>query len=148
MQTKYRLSLRVVFICGVIGAGTSAGIAAGVTQKEVIAQATATLEQLVQKGHDGKITQAQLRTQRMLIERRLEASLLQSPIAVRAKEQDAVNHVRTALNQKIMFSQEFEFFGSQDQPEWGWYPSRQIKSAGAVLRVDKAGKATLTPVKP
>ena len=117
------------------------------TQTEVLAQSTATLEQLVQKAHDGTITPEQLRKQRVHVERKLDEKLNNAPVAARAKEQAAVNQARTDLNQQIMCSQEFEFFGAQDRPEWGWYPSRQIKSTGSVLKVDNAGKAILTPAK-
>ena len=117
------------------------------TQTEVLVQSTATLEQLVQKAHDGTITPEQLRKQRVHEERKLDEKLNNAPLAARAKEQAAVNQARTDLNQQIMCSQEFEFFCAQDRPEWGWYPSRQIKSTGSVLKVDNAGKATLTPAK-
>ena len=117
------------------------------TQTEVLVQSTATLEQLVQKAHDGTITPEQLRKQRVHVERKLDEKLNNASVAARAKEQAAVNQARTDLNQQIMCSQEFEFFGAQDRPEWGWYPSRQMKSTGSVLKVDNAGKATLTPAK-
>ena len=118
------------------------------TQTEVLTQSTTTLEQLVQKAHGGTITPEQLRKQRMHVERKLDEKLNNAPVAVRAKEQAAVNQARTDLNQQIMRSQEFEFFGAQDRPEWGWYPSRQIKTTGTVVKVDNAGQATLTPAKP
>ena len=120
----------------------------GTTQKEVINESTVVLEQLVQKAHDGKISPEQLRKQRIRVERTLDANLNNAPVAARAKEQVAVNQARTDLNQQIMSSQEFEFFGSEDRPEWGWYPSRHIQSTGSVVKVDQIGKAKLTPAKP
>ena len=119
----------------------------GTTQKEVINETTVILKQLVQKAHDGKISPEQLRKQRIRIERTLDANLSNAPVAARAKEQVVVNQARTDLNQQIMSSQEFEFFGSEDRPEWGWYPSRHIQSTGSVVKVDNAGKASLTPAK-
>ena len=119
----------------------------GTTQKEVINETTVILQQLVQKAHDGKISPEQLRKQRIRVERTLDANLNNAPVASRAKEQVVVNQARTDLNQQIMSSQEFEFFGSEDRPEWGWYPSRHIQSTGSVVKVDNAGKASLTPAK-
>lgn len=120
----------------------------GTSQKEVINESTVVLEQLVQKAHDGKISPEQLRKQRLRVERTLDTNLNNAPVAARAKEQVAVNQARTDLNQQIMSSQEFEFFGPEDRPEWGWFPSRQIQSTGSVLKVDPNGKAKLTPAKP
>lgn len=120
----------------------------GTSQKEVINESTVILEQLVQKAHDGKISPEQLRKQRLRVERTLDTNLNNAPVAARAKEQVAVNQARTDLNQQIMSSQEFEFFGPEDRPEWGWFPSRQIQSTGSVLKVDPNGKAKLTPAKP
>ena len=59
------------------------------TQTEVLAQSTATLEQLVQKAHDGTITPEQLRKQRVHEERKLDEKLNNAPVAARAKEQAA-----------------------------------------------------------
>ncbi len=127
---------------------TTSVLASGVdSQKKLLEQSTISIEQLVQHAHDGKLTPEQLRIQRTQVERTLEVNLGNSAIAVRAKEQKVVYQARTDLNQQVMRSQEFEFFGPHDRPEWGWYPSRHIQSTGSAVKVDNAGKATLTPAK-
>ena len=141
------LQRAIALACAVLGFSSFAFSADGTSQKEVINQTTVILDQLIQKAHEGKITQEQLRAQRKRVEQKLNASLANAPVEVHTKQQVAVNQARTDLNQKIIGSIEFEFFGPEYRPEWGWFPSRQIQSQGSVLKVDTTGKATLTPAK-
>lgn len=145
--TSHRLLCALAFLSALMGLNVGALALDGTTQKEVIVESTVALEQLVRQAHQGDISPERLRTERVRVERKLDAHLAKSAVAARPKEQLVVNQARTDFNQQIMCSQEFEFFGSEDRPEWGWYPSRQIQSTGSVVKVDKAGNATLTPAK-
>jgi hypothetical protein len=48
---------------------------------------------------------------------------------------------KAEMNQAVIQSQEFEFFGPEDRPEWGWYPSRRVPGTGSTLQVDDRGRA-------
>ncbi|MCE9618670.1 MAG: hypothetical protein K8R92_02035 [Planctomycetes bacterium] len=111
------------------------------SQKEAVVEATGELGQLVVKAHGGKLTPGQLRAQRLLVQRRMNQHLADAPALNHPKEVAEVDQARTDLNQQVMRSQEFEFFGPEDCPQWGWYPSRHIKSEGSAVKVDPAGNA-------
>jgi hypothetical protein len=45
----------------------------------------------------------------------------------------------------VIHSQEFEFFGPEDRPEWGWFPSKAAKGTGSTLIVDPDGRTHYSP---
>lgn len=138
----------IVVLCAVLGASGPLVTAAEVTQKEAVVEATDTLGQLVVNAHGGQLTPEQLRDRRIRVERHLDQTLSDAPAATHPKELAEVDKCRTDFNQQIIRSQEYEFFGPNDNPQWGWYPSRQIKSAGTAVKVDNAGRAAVVDASP
>ncbi len=64
------------------------------------------------------------------------------PVELKPGDLREVNQARAEMNQSIICSQEYEFFGSEDRPEWGWYPSRRVQSTGSTLTVQKDGRTS------
>jgi hypothetical protein len=52
---------------------------------------------------------------------------------------------KAEMNQAVIQSQEFEFFGPEDRPEWGWFPSKAAKGTGSTLIVDPDGRTRYSP---
>lgn len=70
----------------------------------------------MRQAHQGDISPERLRTERVRVERKLDAHLAKSAVAARPKEQLVVNQARTDFNQQIMCSQEFEFLAPRIDP--------------------------------
>jgi len=110
-------------------------------RKQSFERSTDQLDELVLKAKDGRITQEQLRKQRRRVEARLDHELSSAAVELKPGELREVTVARAEMNQSIITSQEFEFFGAEDRPEWGWYPSRDVASTGSVLTVGTDGRA-------
>lgn len=110
-------------------------------RRQAYERSTGDLEGLVDQAKSGRITPEQLRNRRRRLERSLERELDGTPVDLKPGDLREVNVARAEMNQAIIHSQEFEFFGAVDRPEWGWYPSRQGVSTGSTLEVDAQGRA-------
>jgi hypothetical protein len=96
--TSHRLLCSLAFLSALMGLNVGALALDGTTQKEVIVQSTVALEQLVRQAHQGDISPERLRTERVRVERKLDAHLAKSAVAARPKEQLVVNQARTDFN--------------------------------------------------
>jgi hypothetical protein len=111
-------------------------------RRQAYERSTGDLEGLVAQAHSGRITPEQLRNRRRRVESRLAGELAQSPLDLKPGDLREVSVARGEMNQAIIHSHEFEFFGPVDRPEWGWYPSRKGISTGSTLEVDDQGRAS------
>lgn len=112
-----------------LGATTS-GPTAPATPFAALERAGASLQALLERAHHGELSQSALRIARRAVEARLELELAGMATDLRPGEMERLGDARAKLNQIIIRCQEWEFFGPNDRPEWGWYPSRQIRSVG------------------
>lgn len=105
------------------------------------------LDELVQRAEHGGISQQALRRERRRVEQRVEHRLSQAPVELKPGELREVSAARAEMNQSVIRSQEFEFFGPVDRPEWGWYPSRSVRSTGSTLTVQPDGRSTYSALR-
>lgn len=122
--------------------GTAALAADSNPRRHAYERSAGDLEGLVAQAHSGRITPEQLRQRRRRVESRLAGELAESPVDLKPGDLREVSVARAEMNQVIIHSQEFEFFGPVDRPEWGWYPSRNGISTGSTLEVDAQGRAS------
>jgi glycine/D-amino acid oxidase-like deaminating enzyme len=108
--------------------------------RDAYLESTQRLDSLVERAQDGRIDLARLRRERRRLEARLDRTLSELPVEFRPGELREVNQARAELNQSVMKSQEYEFFGPEDRPEWGWFPSRNPQSTGSTLTVEGDGR--------
>jgi hypothetical protein len=113
----------------------------GNPQRLAFERSTLDLEGLVTQAREGRITAGQLRDRRRRLEARLDRELSQAPVELKPGDLQEVAAARAEMNQAVIHSQEFEFFGPEDRPEWGWYPSRRVPGTGSTLQVDDRGRA-------
>ncbi|MGA1266443.1 MAG: hypothetical protein ACO32J_04610 [Phycisphaerales bacterium] len=113
----------------------------GSPQRRAFERSTLDLEGLVAQARQGRITAGQLRDRRRRLEARLDRELSLTPVELKPGDLQEVAAARAEMNQAVIHSQEFEFFGSEDRPEWGWYPSRRVPSTGSTLQVDDRGRS-------
>jgi hypothetical protein len=116
-------------------------------RREAYEQSAVQLEELVDSARDGRLSQEQLRRERRRVETRLERRLDAAPADMKPGDMREVAAARAEMNQAIIQSQEYEFFGPEDRPEWGWYPSRAVQSTGSTLTVEKNGRSTYSVLK-
>lgn len=128
-------------------AATSAWASDNNPRREAYEQSSVQLDDLVDKARVGKVSQEQLRRERRRVEARLERRLDQAPVDMKPGDMREVSVARAEMNQSIIRSQEYEFFGPEDRPEWGWYPSRMVQSTGSTLTVEKDGRSTYSALK-
>lgn len=105
------------------------------------------LDSLVARAERGALSRERLRSERRRVERRLEQRLAQAPAEAKPGEVREASAARAEMNQSVICSQEFEFFGPEDRPEWGWFPSRRIQSVGSHLTVEKDGRSSYSALK-
>jgi hypothetical protein len=110
-------------------------------RREAYVRSIGSLDALVDRAKDGQIGQDRLRRERRRVEARLEHELSVLPVEVKPGDLREESVARTEMNQSVIRSQEVEFFGLEDRPEWGWFPSRQVTSTGSALTVSKDGRA-------
>ena len=111
-------------------------------QREAYVQSAEQLDALVARARDGRMDTNRLRRERRRLESRLDRAISDMPIELKPGDLSEVNQARAEMNQSVIRSQEYEFFGPEDRPEWGWYPSRRIPSTGSTLTVQKDGRTT------
>lgn len=116
-------------------------------RREAYEQSAVQLDELVDKARAGQVSQEQLRRERRRVEARLDHRLGQAPADMKPGDLREVSVARAEMNQAIIRSQEYEFFGPEDRPEWGWYPSRMVQSTGSTLTVEKDGRSTYSALK-
>ena len=119
----------------------------GNPQRDAYVDGKTQLDDLVTRAERGGISQGRLRTERRRVERRVEHRLAESPVELRPGELREVSVARAEMNQSLIRSQEFEFFGPEDRPEWGWFPSRSVRSTGSHLTVEKDGRSTFSALR-
>ena len=136
----------IVTICA-LSAAASCWASDSNPQREAYEQSMLQLDGMVAKAQSGKMTQTQLRRERRRLESRLDQRLSQAPVELKPGDVREVAAARAEMNQSIIRSQEYEFFGPEDRPEWGWYPSRQVQSTGSNLTVEKDGRSTYSALK-
>jgi len=90
----------------------------------------------IEAAHRGVTPRGGLRLARLAVEAKLERSIASMTVDLRPGEFAALGDARGRLNQAIIRCQEWEFFGPHDRPEWGWYPSRKIRSSEQSVVVD------------
>ena len=100
------------------------------------------LDALLDRAQSGTLDPSRLRRERRRVEAKLDRRLAALPVDFKPGELRDENHARAEMNQSVIRSQEYEFFGPEDRPEWGWYPSRQVPSTGSTLSVQKDGRTT------
>ena len=103
-------------------------------------RSTEQLDALVQRAHEGRLSPEQLRVRRRRLEARLNHELSLLPVDMKPGDVREVTVSQAEMNQSVIKSQEFEFFGSEDRPEWGWFPRNAIPSTGSALIVEKDGR--------
>lgn len=109
-------------------------------RREALDRSTEQLQGLVRRAREGQLSPQQLRSSRRRLEALLDHELSTLPVDMKPGDAREVSASRTELNQAVIHSQEFEFFGPVDRPEWGWFPSRAVRSAGSTLIVDPDGR--------
>lgn len=134
IRTSFTLALALLSV-------SSAWAADDKPQKQAYVQSTARLDGFVRSAEEGVITPQQLRSQRRRVEARLNQVLSDAPIELKPGDLHEIAAARCEMNQSVIRSQEFEFFGSEDRPEWGWFPSKEIASTGSTLTVSKDGRS-------
>lgn len=122
-----------------VGLASSALADGGNPQREVYMQSAEQLDALVTRARDGRIDPGRLRRERRRLESKLDRAISDLPVDLKPGDLREVNQARAEMNQSVIRSQEYEFFGPEDRPEWGWYPSRHIQSTGSTLTVRKDG---------
>jgi predicted transglutaminase-like cysteine proteinase len=115
--------------------------------RDAYVDSTQKLDSLVERAHGGRLDAGRLRRERRRLEARLDRSLADLPVEFRPGELREVNQARAEMNQSVIRSQEFEFFGSEDRPEWGWYPSRKVQSTGSTLTVQQDGRTSYSALR-
>lgn len=123
----------------VVGASALAGEAN--PRRAALERSTQELDALVQRAHDGQLSSEQLRARRRRLEARLSHEVSQLPADMKPGDMHEVAVSQGEMNQAVIKSQEFEFFGPEDRPEWGWFPSTPVQSTGSTLIVDKDGRS-------
>ena len=103
-------------------------------------RSTEELDGLVQRAREGKLSPEQLRARRRRLEARLSHEVSQLPVEMKPGDMREMTVSQAEMNQAVIQSQEFEFFGPEDRPEWGWFPSRSAKGTGSTLVVDPDGR--------
>ena len=80
------------------------------------------LVECVQQTSDGLLTQVELRASRNAIESVLDAALVACDAIFFPGDVSKIDEARSQFNQARISSMEWEYFGSQPAPEWGWDP--------------------------
>ncbi|MFZ4722432.1 MAG: hypothetical protein ACOYMI_04705 [Phycisphaerales bacterium] len=121
----------------------SAALADGANpRRDAYVQSADQLDALVVRARDGRMDPERLRRERRRLESRLDRALSDMPVDLKPGDLREVSQARAEMNQSVIRSQEYEFFGPDDRPEWGWYPSRRIPSTGSTLTVQKDGRTS------
>jgi len=116
-------------------------------QRDAYEDGRSQLDDLVARAERGGISRQRLRNERKRVEQRLEHRLAQAPVELKPGELREVSAARAEMNQSLIRSQEFEFFGPEDRPEWGWFPSRSVPSTGSHLTVQRDGRSTYSALR-
>lgn len=114
----------------------------GNPQREAYVRSADQLDALVVRARDGRMAPDRLRRERRRLESKLDRAISDMPVELKPGDLREVNQARAEMNQSVIRSQEYEFFGPEDRPEWGWYPSRRIPSTGSTLTVQKDGRTS------
>lgn len=123
-------AMRVMVCAGSVAGGVA--MAADVNPRaEAMDRSAAQVDALVAGARDGRLAPAQLRTQRRRVEARLAHELDTMPLELKPGDLRAITQSRAELNQSLMVSQEFEYFGAVARPEWGWYPQGVPHTGGS-----------------
>jgi len=137
MKNSSRLGIALV-----VGLASSALADGANPQREAYMQSAEQLDALVTRARDGRIDPDRLRRERRRLESKLDRAISDMPVELKPGDLREVNEARAEMNQSVIRSQEYEFFGPEDRPEWGWYPSRRIQSTGSTLTVQKDGRTS------
>jgi hypothetical protein len=122
---------------------TASALADGANpQREAYMRSAEQLDALVIRAREGRIDPDRLRRERRRLESKLDRAISDLPVELKPGDLREVNQARAEMNQSVIRSQEYEFFGPEDRPEWGWYPSRRIPSTGSTLTVQKDGRTS------
>lgn len=111
-------------------------------RRDAYIDSAAQLDALLDRAQNGALDPSRLRRERRRVEAKLDRRLAALPVDFKPGELREENHARAEMNQSVIRSQEYEFFGPEDRPEWGWYPSRQVPSTGSALTVQRDGRTT------
>lgn len=114
----------------------------GSPQRDAYMEGKGRLDALLARAERGTLSQERLRRERRRVESRIGRALTDAPTDLRPGELAEISAARTEMHQSLIRSQEFEFFGPRDCPEWGWYPSRRAISTSSTLDVDRDGRAS------
>lgn len=124
-------AMRVVVVC----AGSVVGSVAMATdlnpRAEAMDRSAAQVDALVAGARDGRLAPAQLRMQRRRVEARLAHELDTMPLELKPGDLRAIAQSRAELNQSLIESQEYEYFGPVARPEWGWFPQGVPHTVGS-----------------
>lgn len=133
----------LLFAC----ASTGAFAADAHPQRDAYMEGKDRLDDLVARAERGDMSQDRLRHERRQVERRVQLRIAEAPTELKPGELHEVSAARAEMNQSVIRSQEFEFFGPVDRPEWGWFPSRAVPSTGSHLTVRKDGRSTYSALR-
>ena len=137
MTTPARIGIALVV--GLAGAAHADGAN---PQREAYMQSADQLDALVVRARDGRMDPERLRRERRRLESKLDRALSGMPVELKPGDLREVSQARAEMNQSVIRSQEYEFFGPDDRPEWGWYPSRRVPSTGSTLTVENDGRTS------
>lgn len=121
-------------------AGASALAGEANPRRAAFERSTEELDGLVRRARDGQLSPEQLRARRRRLEARLSHEVSQLPVDMKPGDMREVTVSQAEMNQAVIQSQEFEFFGPEDRPEWGWFPTKRAQSTGSTLIVEKDGR--------
>lgn len=135
----------IPMLCLVIAARAWASDASA--QRDAYMDGKGQLDALLARAEQGTLSQERLRRERRRVESRIDRALADAPTDLRPGELTEISAARTEMHQSLIRSHEFEFFGPQDRPEWGWYPSRRVASTGSTLSVERDGRASYSALR-
>ena len=112
----------------------AAGIGVGeLARVQLYTHAQERLRECVMRAHDGVLSRRDLRLGRRAVEAALEGALRSCDAVLAHGDRQRIEQARAAFNQARILSMEWEYFGAEPRPEWGWDPARQSESTGGVL---------------
>ena len=123
-----------------LACGASALAGEANPRRAAFERSTEQLDALLRRARDGQLSPEQLRARRRRLEALLNQALSTMPADMKPGDMREVTVSRAEMNQAVIRSQEFEFFGPEDRPEWGWFPSRAAQGTGSTLIVDPDGR--------
>jgi hypothetical protein len=116
-------------------------------QRDAYMDGKGQIDDLLRRAERGGLSQDRLRRERRRVEQRVALRVSQVATELKPGDLREVSAARAEMNQSVIRSQEYEFFGAEDRPEWGWFPSRRLASTGSHLTVAPDGRSTYSALR-